>query len=48
LKKLWPFKVEGVKNSKNKTTKCYKDWFPNTKKDSFYVVLLLLKFKNDL
>ncbi len=24
LRKLWPSKVEGVKNSKKQTTKCYK------------------------
>jgi hypothetical protein len=24
LRKLWPLKVEGVKNSKKQTTKCYK------------------------
>jgi hypothetical protein len=30
LIKFWPFKVEGVKNSKKQTTKCYKGRFPNT------------------
>jgi hypothetical protein len=25
LKKLWPFKIEGVKNFKKQTTKCYKN-----------------------
>jgi hypothetical protein len=32
LRKLWPPKVEGVKNSKKQTTKCYKGWFLNTQK----------------
>jgi hypothetical protein len=34
LRKLWPFKVERVSNSRKKkqTTKCYKGKFPNTKK----------------
>jgi len=47
LKILWPLKVEGVKNSKNKTTKCYKGWFPNTNKILLFA-LLLLKFKDNL
>jgi hypothetical protein len=33
---------------KKKPTKCYKDYFPNTKKNYLYVALLLLKFKDDL
>jgi len=33
LKKLWPFKIKGVKNSKKQTTKCYKGRFPNTHKN---------------
>jgi hypothetical protein len=32
LRKLWPFNVEGVKNSNKQTTKYYKDQFPNTNK----------------
>jgi hypothetical protein len=31
LKKLWPPKVEGVKNSKKRTTQCYKSQFFNRK-----------------
>jgi hypothetical protein len=31
-RKLWPLKVEGVKNFKKQTTKHYKGWFSNTKK----------------
>ncbi len=30
--KLWPLKVEGIKNFKNQTTKRYKGWFLNTQK----------------
>jgi hypothetical protein len=32
LRKLWLLKVEGVKNSKKQTTKCYKSNSPNTNK----------------
>jgi hypothetical protein len=32
LRKLWPPKVEGVKNSKEQTTECYKGQFLNTQK----------------
>jgi len=44
LKKLWPFKIKGVKTSKKQTTKYYKGQFPNTKKNP----CMLLKLKNDL
>jgi hypothetical protein len=32
MKKLWLLKIKGVKNSKKKPPKCYKDQFPNTQK----------------
>jgi hypothetical protein len=41
-------KVGGVKNSKKQTIENYKGQFPNTSKNSLYVVMLLLKFKDDL
>jgi hypothetical protein len=30
MRKLWPHKVKGVKNSKEQTTEHYKSQFPNT------------------
>ncbi len=43
LRKLQPPKIEGVKNSKRKTTKHYKDRFLNTQKNSFYVCFVVIK-----
>jgi hypothetical protein len=48
LRKLRPPKVEGVRNSKKQTTKHYKGQFLKPPKITLYVVLLLLKFLNDL
>ncbi len=51
MRKLWPFKVKGVKNSKNQTPKHYKGQFSNIQFILFYfynVALLLLEFKNYL
>jgi hypothetical protein len=45
LKKLWPPKVEGVKNSKKKPPNATKTGSQTPTK---YVGLLLLKFKDDL
>jgi hypothetical protein len=35
MRKLWPPKVKGVKNSKNKTIEHYKGQFLNTQKFHF-------------
>jgi len=48
MRKLWPPKVKGGQELKKQTTKHYKGWFLNTQKNSLYVALLLLKFKDDL
>jgi hypothetical protein len=48
LRKLWPSKVEGVKNSQKQATKCYKTNCQTLKKKSLYVALSLLEFKDDL
>jgi hypothetical protein len=32
MKKLWPPKVKGIKNSKKQTTKHYQGWLLNTQK----------------
>jgi hypothetical protein len=48
LKKLWPPKIEKIKNSKKQTIEHYKGWFLNTQKNSSYVTLFLLVFKNYL
>jgi len=47
MRKLWAPKVKGVKNSKKQTIEHYKGWFLNTQNILLYVVLLLLKFKDD-
>jgi hypothetical protein len=47
LRKLWPPKVEGVKNSKKKPLNVTKASLQTPKKSS-YVVLLLLKLQDDL
>jgi hypothetical protein len=41
-------KVEGVKNSKKQTIERYKGQFLKNPKNSSYVVLLLVEFKDDL
>jgi len=33
---------------KLKNHQMHKDWFPNTKKHSLYVIMLLLEFKDNL
>jgi hypothetical protein len=48
MRKLWPPKVKGAKNSKKQITEHYKGQFSNTSKNSLYVALLLLEFKDDL
>jgi hypothetical protein len=40
--------VEGVKNLKKQTTKCYKGLFLNTQKNTLYVALFLFEFVVDL
>jgi len=47
MRKLWPPKVKGVKNSK-KTIEHYKGQFLNTQKVLFMLVFLILKFEYDL
>ncbi len=48
MRKLWPFKIKKVKNSKKTNTKQYKGQFPNTQKNSLCVAMLLLEFQDDL
>jgi hypothetical protein len=43
-----PKELEGVKNPKKQTTKCYQGLFPNGQKKSLYVALFLFEFVGDL
>ncbi len=51
MRKLWPLKVKGVKNSKKKyklPNEHSKSWFSNIFKKKLYVALLLLEFNDGL
>ncbi len=48
MRKLWPPKVKGVKNSKKKTIEQYKGQFLNIQKFHFMLFFLLLEFQCDL
>jgi hypothetical protein len=48
LRKLWPSKVERVKNSKRKTYQTLKKLISDHPKNSLYVAMLLLEFQDDL
>jgi hypothetical protein len=47
MRKLWPPKVKGVKNSKKQTKTLQRPVLKHPK-SSLYVVLLLLELKDDL
>jgi len=48
FKKLWPPKVEGVKNLKKKNHRILEMPILEHPKNSLYIFLLLLEFQNDL